>query len=464
MNPSATTVAHLGDDPFTRRDWIVAGVVVAVFVAAHIQKPFNEITLDAGWIGREVIVSLFVGAPAGFKSVRYWLSDYLFQIWVRTFASQPISPNSPFPVVLHYFYVMSLLPKIAGAASLAVLYLTCRAHRLNRYVSLAAIVLLGASTHHWVMSSAVERQIVVQFFLLSALAVTLPSMAAEPLRHAQALAALSLIYLCPIVYSPAIIFTPFLLLLAFKNIYLERDSASMGVSKLVLFLVGFAVVNAIGKMLIGAHVLDILKGASYNLKHYGALESKDPFSAITPELILANVQGLFATMGVWLNYIRSGTNMAPYYGALAVSAAFVVLAYVSLGLAISNTSMALVKSVRATGVGPGFRAWATGPHASIFLLAAAVIVGVLFTLVVRHGNQMEMYVLPYTFLPLVVAWTAERYAGRGVLGSQTICAVLAAILVMWNAFTFPFWNAGFTARNRHIVTIQSQFTDHVYGR
>ncbi|CUX59982.1 conserved membrane hypothetical protein [Agrobacterium genomosp. 5 str. CFBP 6626] len=408
-------------------------------LAIRLLVPYAEWNLDANHIMQNVIYSSLQGIPASGYSLRYWFQDNLYQWWleaiypVREFAS-PLNAISMQKGVL----VASLLPKILGALNIALMFSLSLAIGADRKVSALVAFIYAITAQHVVMSTIVERQIISQSLLLISFLMVATAPTRLSVRYLTYGIAIAVNVFGVACYSPPIIFLPFLLAFIVTFEFRQRSATKSRINAIIALACLYLVADLLVFLLTGASVLSVLKQAVVNFLFYANPTSNDEFSKLDQSLITANALWFFGNLFQWLPYLREDNFSQISYWSFALSA--VVVSY-----CFYCATASIIEFVATIAKDPSLF-FASRPT-KIALLSAAFFTGIVFTLAVRHGNQTEFYIMPYTFIIPVVSERLSRSLAKSIV-ALSICAVLIAATYL----NYPFFGMSMEARNSYIAS------------
>lgn len=419
----------------------------------RILTPFQEFSLDAGHILKRVIQTSLEGKQAGGALTRYWFQDNLFQLWlgwllpVREFAD-PLTATSLQRAVL----VVSLLPKLLGSVNVALIFILCVNLGASRLISCLLSMGYAVTAQHLIMSSIVERQVIAQSFLIASFVLPTISVNLVALRFVAYGASIAVNVFGIVCYSPPIIYLPFLLLFIISYEFQYRRTVRWAIFTVVLISAMTVFADTLVFGLTGSSAYHILHGAISNFMYYADPSSKDPFSRLDNEMLLLNVIWFFSHMLQWSPYLAPSTLYAVSIFPAILSAIMVISC-----LCVAFASFRLLLRENAQSWMDAFGS----PNARICLLSAAFLAGLAFTLAVRHGNQSEFYVLPYTFIIPVMAYIYSKFDLPARLKVHSLSVWL--LLLFLGFLDHPLIGENFSQRNQYIVdnwhSIQQFFAD-----
>ncbi|NTB04251.1 hypothetical protein [Agrobacterium tumefaciens] len=437
------TYGHSGERTLNiSRTAAIASLLFLFALAVRLLVPYAEWNLDGNHILQTVIYYTLQGAQAGGVKLRYWYQDNLYQWWleaiypVREFAN-PLTIVSFEQALL----IASLLPKILGALNIALLFCLSILMGADRKTSLLISLAYAVTAQHVVLSSIVERQIISQTLLLISFLLVAAAPRTLYRRYATYGLALVVNVFGIVCYSPPIIFLPFLLAFMVSYEVQKYADARRRLNCCLAILGLFLLADLLVFIATGASVLSVLKQAIENFVLYADPGSQDEFSKIDKSLIVANVFWLFGHLFQWLPYYRSERFPEISFWAVALSA--IVVAYC---LYRATASLLVFRRYLNSGFGDFFGT----ASARLGILSAAFLTGVAFTLVVRHGNQTEFYIMPYTFILPVVA---ERLSHRRTNGGKTTVALsICVAFVFLTLLNHPYIGKSLQERNVYLET------------
>ncbi|MDO3442069.1 hypothetical protein [Agrobacterium sp. V1] len=418
----------------------IAGILFIFALAVRFSIPYAEWNLDANNILRAVIYSDLHGVQAGGVSMRYWYQDNLYQWWLGAFLpvkelASPVTATS----LMQLLSVASLLPKILGALNIALIFCFSVSLGADRTASIIVSATYAITAQHVVLSSIVERQVLSQTFLIVSFLIA--SLASKDLgtRYMAYGLAIALNIFGVICYSPPVMFFPFLMLFIL-SLELEKHTASRDRIGAVLAILGLALsIDSLLYFMTGASILSVMIGSMKFFVMYADPGSQDEFSKIDEGLVIANITWLFGHLFQWLPYYRTDN-----FAEISVWAAILSCVVVMYCFYCAITAILPYKK----HLDPGLFEFLGTSGARLGILSAAFLIGIALNLVVRHGNQTEFYIMPYTFILPVVAERFSRHRSESNVGLAVLCGIslLVALTVNGN----PFIGASFQDRNSYI--------------
>ncbi|QIB36615.1 hypothetical protein G3A56_02360 [Rhizobium oryzihabitans] len=427
------------NDSFRVSCTVTAAILFFFALGIRLMFPYAEWNLDANHIMQTVIYSSLQGIPASGYSLRYWFQDNLYQWWldaiypVSDFA-RPLTATSMQKGV----FVASMLPKILGALNIALIFSLSLTVSADRKISALVAAIYAITAQHLVMSTIVERQIISQSLLLISFLLVAAAPTRISVRYLTYGIAIAVNVFGVACYSPPIIFLPFLLAFIVTYEFRQQTDTNSRIKTIIALAGLYLVADLIVFLLTGASVLSVLKQAVVNFLFYANPASNDEFSKLDQSLITANALWFFGNLFQWLPYLREDNFSQISYWSFALSA--VVVSY-----CLYCAAAAIIEFVATAAKKPSV-IFTTG-QTRIALFSAAFLTGIAFTLAVRHGNQTEFYIMPYTFILPVVA---ERLSSS--LAKATVALSICAVLVAATYLNYPFFGMSMEARNSYIAS------------